>query len=129
MESRNDDWLSDELLRLDYLRNQESYATKRGTAWRRVNKPHAALMLAEGEFNRYYLRGLCRRAANDNIPTLIIYRGKQVRQPRPESESKIGLHIDVRGLLEVLRSNDFVSIEDAFAVPGGPNSGLTARLP
>jgi hypothetical protein len=129
IDAHNDDWLAGELLRLNCLRDQEPFQTKNGTSWRRINKPHSALMLAEGEFNRYYLRGLCLRAANDNNPTLLIYRGKAVAIPRPESEAKIGKHIDTHHLLETLRSNDFVSIEDAFAVPGGPNSGLTARLP
>lgn len=32
-------------------------------------------------------------------------------------------------LRAALRSNDFVSIEDALKIPGGPNSGITARLP
>jgi hypothetical protein len=39
------------------------------------------------------------------------------------------MFIDAQRLLDALRSNDFVSIEDALAVPGGPSSGLTARLP
>jgi hypothetical protein len=125
----NDDWLAQELLRLGYLRDQEQYKTKNGMSWRQINKPHSAQMLAEGEFNRYYLRGLCRRAANENEPDLVIYRGKEVANPRPESDAKIGSSIGVHDLLHVLRSNDFVSVDAAFAVPSGPNSGLTARLP
>ena len=99
------------------------------TRERRVNQPHAAQQLAEGEFNRYYLRGLCMRAKAANVSSLVIYRGKQVNQPRPESEAKIGTSINVDTLLSALRTNDFVTIEDAIGVPGGPNSGLTARLP
>lgn len=41
----------------------------------------------------------------------------------------IGKEIAANELLVSLRSNDFVTIEDALKVPGGPNSGLTARLP
>ena len=98
-------------------------------ASRRINQPHAAQQLAEGEFNRYYIRGLCRRAQEEGITELVIYRGKEVRKPRPESQAKIGTRISVDHLLEALRSHDFVSVEEAFAVPSGPNSGLTAQLP
>ena len=129
IQSHNDDWLGAELVQRDYLRDQEPFKTKSGMSWRRINKPHAAQMLAEGEFNRFYLRGLCLRAANENKPSLLIYRGKAVTTPRPESEAKIGTQIEIHGLLEVLRSNDFVSVDAAFAIPSGPNSGLTARLP
>jgi hypothetical protein len=129
IQTQNDDWLASELLRLDLLQDRESYMTKNGRFWRRINKPSSATMLAEGEFNRYYLRGLCIRVLNENATTLLIYRGKSVTQPRPESEAKIGTHIDAQGLLDTLRRSDFVSVEDAFAVPGGPNSGLTACLP
>jgi hypothetical protein len=126
----NDDWLSNELLRSDSFNDQESYITRSGNvALRRINKQHSAQMLAEGEFNRYYLRGLCRRAAEEGKSHLIIYRGKQVANPRPESAAKVGTQVGVLGLITILRRNDFVSIEEAFAVPGGPNSGLTARLP
>jgi hypothetical protein len=128
IESHNDDWLGNELIRLDYIRDQEPFKTKSGSSWRTINKPHSAQMLAEGEFNRYYLRGLCLRATNEGQSTLTIYRGKSVTTPRPKSEAKIGTAINVDQLLPMLRSNDFVSIELAFAVPGGPNSGLTARL-
>lgn len=127
LQSHNDDWLAGQIVRLNYMRDQEQYRTK--ISMRKINKPHSALMLAEGEFNRYYLRGLCLRAANENKPALVIYRGKEVAVPRPESEAKIGTSIEIQGLLAALRSNDFVSIDQVFAIPGGPNSGLTARLP
>jgi len=129
LQHNNDDWLAGQILQRGYLRDLENYTRNGVTYSRRINKPNAALMLAEGEFNRYYLRGLCVRAINSKVPALVIYRGKQVAVPRPESEAKIGTKIDVQTLLAVLRSNDFVSVDAAFAVPSGPNSGLTARLP
>ena len=127
--THNDDWLTEELLRRGFVRSQEPYTRSGVTRERRVNQPHAAQQRAEGEFNRYYLRGLCMRAKESGVTTLMIYRGKQVSQPRPESEAKIGSHIARDLLLDTLRTNDFVTIEDAIGVPGGPNSGLTARLP
>ncbi len=45
---------------------------------------NAAQVLAESEFNRYYIRALARRAIEDGIPELVIYRAKPVTTPRPE---------------------------------------------
>ena len=125
----NDDWLAHELLGRSLMRSHETYTRQGVTREREVNREHAAQQLAEGEFNRYYLRGLCLRAKAQGKDSLTVYRGKQVSKPRPESESKIGTSISVDMLLKTLRANDFVTIEDAIGVPGGPNSGLTAKLP
>ncbi len=51
---------------------------------------NAAEVLAESEFNRYYIRGLARRAIEDGVPELVIYRAKPVKNPRPESEVSSG---------------------------------------
>ncbi len=124
----NDDWLATELLKRNFILSQETYSRSGNVNLRKINQPHAAQQLAEGEFNRYYLRGLCVRAKAEGKRFLKVYRGKQVSQPRPESEAKIGTEVDVEALLVTLRRNDFVTIEEAFGVPGGPNSGLTARI-
>jgi hypothetical protein len=129
IELHNDDWLAGQLLDRCYMADSEQYTRNGVTRSRQINKPHSAMMLAEGEFNRYYLRGLCRRATAEGATALQIYRGKQVAVPRPESEAKLGTMISVTGLLEALRRHDFVSVDAAFAIPNGPNSGLTARLP
>lgn len=83
--------------------------------------------LAEGEFNRFYARGLCRRALAEGLKELEIYRGKEVANPRPESQVKIGTRIDAAQLLQDLRSHP--GVEPALGLPPGPNSGLTVRLP
>lgn len=129
IESRNDDWLAESLIRGSLMRHQEPYIRNGKQFVRNINIPAASGQLAEGEFNRYFIRGLCCRALASGITHLVVYRGKAVKQPRPESEAKIGTLVHARQLLAVLRSNDFVSIEDALAVPGGPSSGLTVRLP
>jgi hypothetical protein len=129
LDRQDDDWLARQILERGLLNAQESYTRNGKSFTRAINKPHAAQQLAEGEFNRFYLRGLCRRALRDNIPHLIVYRAKAVSQPRAESEAKIGSAIAVNELLAALRTSDFVSIEDTLRVPGGPNSGLSARLP
>jgi hypothetical protein len=46
-------------------------------------------MLAEGEFNRFYIRALCVRAIEDGLPEVIVYRAKEVQSARPESARMI----------------------------------------
>jgi hypothetical protein len=86
---------------------------------------NAADMLAEGEFNRFYIRGLCRLAIQTGR-ALVIYRAKQVSQPRPESEARIGRQVDPEALLNDLRNH--IGLDTALGVPAGPNSGLSVKL-
>ena len=129
--AQNDDWLEREIVNRNLLHSQESYTTKTGKhAWRNVNIAFSAQVLAQGEFNRFYLRGLCVRGLDEGADHLIVYRARQSTMPRPESEAKIGSKVNIASLLPILRRNDFVSIEKSvFAIPSGPNSGLSARLP
>ncbi len=53
-------------------------------------RSNAHEMLAEGEFNRFYIRALCRRAIEDCKPHLIVYRANAVEKPRSTSEAMIG---------------------------------------
>ncbi len=83
--------------------------------------------MAEGEFNRFYVRGLCRRAIANGIPQLEVYRAKPVDVPRPESQAKLGMMVDPQVILNDLRAT--TGVEPALGLPPGPNSGLTLRLP
>jgi hypothetical protein len=123
----DDNWLANELRSSGCFKafvEKEKPSGGSTTAKVPVNAPET---LAEGEFNRFYIRGLCRAAIEDSIPELEICRGKEVSQPRPESEASIGKTVRAEKLLEDLRKS--VGVEPALGVPSGPNSGLTARLP
>lgn len=85
----------------------------------------AAETLAEGEFNRFYIRGVCRDVLKSGGSAVEVCRGKAVRIPRPESEARIGQKVDAAGLLADLRAS--VGVDTALGVPAGPNSGLTVR--
>ena len=89
---------------------------------------NAAEVLAESEFNRYYIRALARRAIEDGISELVIYRAKPVRNPRPESEARVETSLSPEELLEDLRSHPGDE-PPVLGVPSGPNSGLSVRLP
>ena len=88
---------------------------------------NAADMLAEGEFNRYYIRALARRALEDGIQELVVYRAKTVQSPRPESEALVETTLPAGDLLEDLRSHP--GEPPTLGVPSGPNSSLSVRLP
>jgi hypothetical protein len=125
-EKYDDSWLTAQLRAGNRFNPTEQRTLKDKVITAKMNEK-APDMLAEGEFNRFYLRGLCLRAIRDNIPNLIIYRAKHVSNPSSESEAKIGTSISPQALLNDLRSN--IGIDTAFGVPRGPNSGLSAKMP
>jgi hypothetical protein len=86
----------------------------------------APVTLAEGEFNRFYLRGLCQRVIATGGGESEIYRARASVAPRPESEAMIGQHVDAQTLLADLREH--VGVDTALGLPQGPNSGLSGRL-
>jgi hypothetical protein len=89
--------------------------------------PNAAEVVAESEFNRYYIRALARRAIEDGIQELVVIRAKSVSQPRPQSEALIETTLNPRDVLEDLRQHP--GEPSSLGVPAGPGSGLTVRLP
>lgn len=121
VEFHTDDWLAAQLMQHGLLRAREPNG--RG-GWKKV--PHnAAQTLAEGEFNRYYARGLCLRAIRDGL-RVQVYRGKSVRSPRSRSLALLGVVLDPAALVMDLRRSE--GVEPALGLPPGPNSGLTVKL-
>jgi hypothetical protein len=88
---------------------------------------NAAEMLAESEFNRFYIRALARRAIEEGINDLVVYRAKPVQNPRPQSEALVEATLPPQELLDDLRAHTDEPPE--LGVPSGPNSGLSVRLP
>ncbi|CQR52429.1 hypothetical protein [Paenibacillus riograndensis] len=124
MESGNDTTLAS-VIRNGHLNAKESRRTKNGVTL--VSVPvTAADTLSEGEFNRYYIRALCREVIEEEQGQLVVYRAKAVSSPRIESEMKIGTIVDARSLLRDLRSN--IGVDTALGLPAGPNSGLSVRI-
>jgi hypothetical protein len=107
--------------------NTSEIAHRNGKPFTRAVPITAADTLAEGEYNRYYIRALCRRAQSTGVIELEIYRAKEVSSARPDSEAKIGTRVNVEALLKDLREN--IGIDTALGLPPGPNSGLSVRLP
>lgn len=73
--------------------------------------------MAEGEFNRYYARGVCIRALAETGPqaTVTIYRARESTNPRSESVALIGTTPSAAALLEDLRTH--IGIDTALHLP------------
>jgi hypothetical protein len=88
---------------------------------------NAAQVIAESEFNRYYMRGVAQRALEAGLTELVIYRAKSVAEPRAESEALLETTIEPQALLDDLRAH--TGEPPALGVPAGPGSGISVRLP
>lgn len=121
----DDDWLAAQLstpgmFELDYVKATPSG----GTTVAKVPRT-APQTFAEGEINRFYLRGLCLRAIDEGN-RIEAYRAKPVAAERPESAMLLGTRFDPARLLVDLRAN--VGVDTALGLPVGPNSGLSGKL-
>ena len=92
-----------------------------------VMRSNAHEMLAEGEFNRFYIRACCLCAIEDGISEVVVYRAKTVQSARAASEQMISQMILAEQLLNDLRNNP--GVDTALGLPPGPNSGLSVHLP
>ena len=127
MEQHDDAWLASRLRSGGYIRAEEQRRKPKG-GFTTAKVPHTAPdTLAEGEFNRFYARGLCAHVLASGGSEVEVYRGKQVENPRPESEAMIGRRLLAQRLLDDLRTSQ--GVEPALGLPPGPNSGLTVRRP
>jgi hypothetical protein len=125
--AHDDDWLAGEIRRLNLLKSHEERRKPRGGVAIAQVPTTAPDTLSEGEFNRYYVRGVCRRAIADNIQEVEVYRARHSDNPRRESEALIGKKLDPKELLTDLRNSQ--GVEPALGVPPGPNSGLCIFIP
>ena len=116
--------LAHELLTNHCLKKIEPRKTKNGVEMVKVSS-RAHETLADGEFNRFYIRGVYRKAIEESME-IEAYRAKTVSKPRANSASKIGTTHNPNKLLEDLRSN--IGIDTSLGLPSGPNSGLSIRL-
>lgn len=123
-ETGTDDWLARELSARGLLKSQEE-SRRNGKSYLKAVPVTAASTLAEGEFNRFYLRGIASRGVAENRQ-IEIYRGRASSNPRRESAALLGQHLVAGALLTDLREH--IGVDSALDLPPGPNSGLTGRL-
>ena len=125
-QEHDEQWLAEQVETNHLMRELEGGKTPRGGyAVRHIPRTASAETLAEGQFNRFYMLGLCRRAGQEGIRELEVYRARGTGSPRAESEAMIGKRIPVR---EVERQ-----LWDTKASLKSPllkiRSGLSLRLP
>jgi len=87
----------------------------------------ATAVLAEREFHRFYIRGLCRRALDQGVRTLVIYRARASTPGRTSSDAMVGVQITASSLLEDLRCT-FRSLPP-HGLPQCRDPGLSVRFP
>jgi hypothetical protein len=124
LQSGTDDTLSDSLNNNNCFKTYEDRNTAKGITSVKVPVT-ASQTFSEGEFNRFYIRGLCIRALEEGS-TICVYRARHSKNPRTESEALIGQFFDPTQLLTDLRNN--IGIDTALGLPAGPNSGLSIEL-
>lgn len=114
----DDEWLANTLVERNLLVSAFSSA-------KNSKKPgfSAADTLAEGEFNRYYIRAVCRVALDEGETYVTVYRAKSAWAPRLESRQLEGQRFDPETLLNDLRTS--VGKATRNGIPGGPNSGIS----
>ena len=114
----NEAWLAERLI--GSFIDMELAAGK----WKKVAS-NAHTLFAQCEFNRFYCRADCSYVlANPNYG-IRIYRARQSRIPRPESEAKLGRMLDAAVVLKDLR--DHLATDVEFGLPE-INSGLSLEL-
>jgi dephospho-CoA kinase len=86
----------------------------------------ATRMLAEGDFNRYYMRGVARRAIEEGRQVVEAYRARFSLEPRVESAELEGRRLSATDVLNHLRGQ--TTGDPAVSALGRPNSGLSVRL-
>jgi hypothetical protein len=119
----DDLWLEDRSG--DLILDFEPRHTKSGGVTTARVPDMAARMLAEGDFNRYYMRGVALRATDEGH-AVEVYRARLSVEPRQESRELEGQRLTGQEVLEYLRGAS--NPERMAARLGRPNSGLSVRL-
>lgn len=109
------------------LQQQNCFAAQEpyGAGTRRV-PASAARTFAEGQFNAFYMRGVCHRAIQVGSQ-VEAYRAKEVGTARLTSKYQEGQRLDPQQVLRLLRHSPS-GRDRGPVVPAGFNSGLSLRL-
>jgi hypothetical protein len=120
----NEHWLAYQLEVRGFMKGLEGSRTPSGGYTIKHVPNIAAETMAEGQFNRYYILGVCRRAIAEGKADVWVYRAKQVLVPRPESETLIGKRLSPSELIGQMRPVDSSLGHELLK----PNSGLSVHL-
>jgi hypothetical protein len=121
----NAEWLAEQVQSNELMRELEGRKTPAGGYSVRQIPEGAPGTFAEGQFNRFYMLALSKRAREEGMPELEVYRARDTPAPRPESEGMIGQRIPVRDVEAQLRDTK-TSLQSPLL---RPNSGISLKLP
>ncbi len=129
-ESGNPQVLANELRAGGYLLATE-ISHRNGKPYSKAVPRGAPETLAEGEFNRFYIRAFCIIALRRGQTEVEVYRAKAVAAPSAESEAKIGSRVGAKTLLDDLRENVGAkpASDSAGDVPDGRLAGPAPGCP
>ena len=126
IEHHDDAWLAEQLRIRGYMK-EDVQRKKRGGGFTTVRVPkNAPDTLSEGEFNRYYARGLCVRVIEEGMDQVEVCPGKRGSKLRQEFGDILGEKLSAETLLEDLRKSS--SVDSALGLLRRSNSGLTIRM-
>lgn len=118
-------WLAYQLETQRLMKGFEGSTTPSGDYTIKHVPDITAETMAEGQFNRFYILELCKRAGAEGVTNLEIYQAKQSSAPRRESENLIGSRISIDYIEAQL-----IKTADSFKSQlVKPNSGVSAKLP
>ncbi|MCI0561358.1 MAG: hypothetical protein MN733_22965 [Nitrososphaera sp.] len=120
----NEHWLAYQLETRGLMKGMEGSRTPSGGYTIKHVPDTAAETIADGQFNRYYILGLCRRALAEGKTQVFVYRAKEVHNPRSESERLIGSSYNPSELIEQIRPRQSSLGYELLK----PNSGLSIYL-
>jgi len=86
---------------------------------------NAHTLFAQCEFNRFYCRAICLYVLSKPSNGIRIYRARESKFPRPESETKLGRMLDAAIVLDDLREHLATDVEVGLPEI---NSGLSLEL-
>lgn len=114
-------WLAYQLESIGAMKDLETKSKPKGGYTIAHVPDRATETLADGQFNRFYMAAICRRAHEDGNTCVKIYRAKQRVETRPESRLLEGKSRELSGLLNELRNKEQSFKCDLLK----PNSGLS----
>lgn len=121
---RDEHWLAYQLEAASAMKHLETKAKPKGGYTVAHVPDTAAETMAEGQFGRFYVAAICRRAIANGQEAVTVYRAKYRGEPREESRALEGTSRNAKELLEEVRSRDTSLKCDLLK----PNSGLSVDV-
>ena len=105
--------------------NTQEQRVRQGKPYLAAMPRNAAEVLAEGEFNVFYMRGLACKLIGEGQAQAEVYRAKVVENPRAGERVNPGDLVPCQEVLDDLRSREEGASK--VGIPRGPASGLCMR--